>query len=76
MSSNTNGTGNGLQQLPIFKGINYHFWSLRMTTLFKSQELWDFVKDGFVDSTTGEPTPEIKEKREGFKSPLSHPAGT
>lgn len=33
------------------------------TTLFKSQELWDFVNDGFVDSTTKEPTPKIKEKR-------------
>ena len=46
---NNNGNGNSLNQLPIFKGINFHFWSLKMKTLFKLQELWSSVESGFED---------------------------
>ncbi|KAJ7957630.1 Retrovirus-related Pol polyprotein from transposon TNT 1-94 [Quillaja saponaria] len=43
-----NGSGSISQPLiPIFKDENYQFWSTKMKTLFKSQDLWDFVESGF-----------------------------
>lgn len=50
-------------QLPIFKGINYQFWSLKMKTLFKSQELWGLVDEGFEDAQPPEPDQQLREKR-------------
>ena len=35
--------------LPIFKGENYGFWSIKMRTLFKSQDLWDLVENGYQE---------------------------
>src|ERR1044071_9764159 len=60
---NNNGGNTGFAQLPTFKGINYHFWSLKMKTLFKSQELWTYVEEGFTDTGTEEPDQVLKEKR-------------
>jgi len=51
MAANSNSNS---QHLPIFKGMNYHFWSLKMKTLFKSQELWDLVESGFADPVEGQ----------------------
>lgn len=36
--------------IPIFSGEKYEFWSIKMKILFKSQDLWDLVEDGFTDS--------------------------
>ncbi|KAE8732360.1 phytosulfokine receptor 1-like [Hibiscus syriacus] len=36
--------------IPIFKGECYEFWSFKMKTLFKSQDLWDLIENEFVDS--------------------------
>ena len=59
-----NGSENvGTPQLPIFKGVNYHFWSLKMSTLFKSQELWELVEKGFEDNQLEEPDQQLKDKR-------------
>src|ERR1044071_2901530 len=58
-----NSGGSGMPQLPIFKGPKYQFWSLKMTTLFKSQELWSLVDEGFVDGGTQEPDQALREKR-------------
>lgn len=33
--------------LPIFCGDNYDFWSIKMRTYFRSQNLWKVVKEGF-----------------------------
>ncbi|KAJ8629855.1 hypothetical protein MRB53_023178 [Persea americana] len=55
--------GNGTPQLPIFKGVNYHFWSLKLSTLFRSQELWSLVEDGFEDDQPAEPDHQLREKR-------------
>ena len=46
--------------LPIFNGEKYEWWSIKMKTLLKSQELWDLVEHGFVDVL--EPTIEEKER--------------
>ena len=35
--------------IPVFKGRNYKFSSLKMKTLFRSQELWDLVEHGFAE---------------------------
>ncbi|KAF7821304.1 Retrovirus-related Pol polyprotein from transposon TNT 1-94 [Senna tora] len=34
--------------IPIFKGDSYEFWSTKMMTLFKSQDLWDHVEHGYT----------------------------
>ena len=38
--------------LPIFNGEKYEWWSIKMKTLLRSQELWDLVEHEFVDVTT------------------------
>ncbi|XP_074363067.1 uncharacterized protein LOC141703433 [Apium graveolens] len=45
--------GVNIQQptMPIFNGENYDYWSLKMKTLFQSQDLWDLVKSGYDEST-------------------------
>ncbi|KAF7835699.1 Retrovirus-related Pol polyprotein from transposon TNT 1-94 [Senna tora] len=35
--------------IPIFNGENYELWSIKMKTLFKSQDLWDLVDQDFAD---------------------------
>ncbi|XP_054796402.1 uncharacterized protein LOC129301825 isoform X2 [Prosopis cineraria] len=42
---------------------NYEFWSLKMKTMFKSQELWDLVENGFEDNQTDKPDQPLREKR-------------
>ncbi|KAH0738093.1 hypothetical protein KY290_036798 [Solanum tuberosum] len=45
-----NGASTTSQQLiPIFNGDEYEFCSIKMKTLFKSQELWDLVEKGYVE---------------------------
>ena len=46
--------------LPIFNGEKYEWWSIKMKTLLRSQELWDLVEHGFADVL--EPTIEEKER--------------
>lgn len=36
-------------QIPIFNGKNYDYWSIRMKTLFSSQDVWDLVENGFPE---------------------------
>lgn len=48
-----NGVSASVQPLiPIFNGEKYEFWSIKMKTLFRSQELWDLVDTGFADPDT------------------------
>ena len=58
----TNGTSMSVSQptLLIFKGVSYEFWSIKMKTLFISQDLWEFVEKGYQtsDDETG-----LKENR-------------
>eukprot|EP00258_Populus_trichocarpa_P020775 XP_024436794.1 uncharacterized protein LOC7485384 isoform X3 [Populus trichocarpa] len=46
-------TTNSLQSismpLPIFNGSNYDLWGGKMKTLFRSQNLWDIVKNGYEE---------------------------
>ena len=40
--------------VPIFKGDNYQFWSIKMKTLFISYDLWDLVENGLPEYDTQE----------------------
>ena len=35
--------------IPIFKSECYEVWSIKMKTLFMSQDLWDLVENGYAD---------------------------
>ncbi|KAE8732422.1 senescence-associated protein DIN1-like [Hibiscus syriacus] len=35
--------------IPVFNGESYEFWSIKMKTLFKSQDLWDLVENGYTE---------------------------
>lgn len=44
----TNGQSTTSQPLiPIFDGDKYEFWSIKMKTLFQSQDLWESIEDGY-----------------------------
>ncbi|KAF7816710.1 rust resistance kinase Lr10-like [Senna tora] len=50
-----NGISSSTQPLiPFFKGENYEFWSIKMRTLFMSQELWELVEHGYSASEADE----------------------
>lgn len=56
--------------IPMFNGENYEFWSIKMKTLFISQDIWDLVCHGYVEPAveeiarlTGAQKTELKENR-------------
>ncbi|XP_074282965.1 uncharacterized protein LOC141607508 [Silene latifolia] len=55
MTSNGSNTSTS-PSIQIFKGGKYHLWSLKMKTMFKSQEFWDLVETGY---TKPDPTPDV-----------------
>ncbi|CAL5392596.1 unnamed protein product [Camellia sinensis] len=40
--------------IPIFDGVNYEFWSVKMRTLLLSMDLWDTVENGYHGETNRE----------------------
>ncbi|BAT83763.1 hypothetical protein VIGAN_04098100, partial [Vigna angularis var. angularis] len=52
--------------VPIFKGENYDFWSVKMKTFFRSQDLWDIIEEGFTipEDTSTLTTAQKKELKE------------
>lgn len=36
-------------QVPIFEGEHFDYWSSQMETLFISQDLWEVVEEGFTE---------------------------
>ena len=49
MAGASTGMGMGNIHLPQFNGKNYDYWSITMRALFVSQDLWEFVEDGFEE---------------------------
>ena len=53
--------------IPMFRGENYHLWSLEMKTMFKSQELWDLVESGYTKPkpklAQAQPSPQLRKTR-------------
>lgn len=54
MATSSSSTSVSPTQIPVFKGDSYEFWSTKMMTLFKSQELWEFVETGIVETSDDE----------------------
>ncbi|GAV84908.1 UBN2 domain-containing protein [Cephalotus follicularis] len=46
----------------MFNGDKYAFWSVNMKTLFKLQDLWELVEEGFLDSDEATRLRENKKK--------------
>ena len=44
-------SGSNMQSLqnPIFIGKNYEYWFLTMKDLFKGQDLWEIVQNGYIE---------------------------
>ncbi|KAA8523955.1 hypothetical protein F0562_010614 [Nyssa sinensis] len=49
MASNGNTMSAAQPLILVFKGEGYGFWSIQIMTLFKSQDLWDLVEQGYAD---------------------------
>ena len=49
MANNTNPATSPLPGLPIFYDQGYEHWSIKMKTLFRFQDLWDFVEQGIAE---------------------------
>ena len=53
MASSSTGTSTSMSmsntQLPQFNGKNYDYWATTMKALLASQDLWEFVEDGFEE---------------------------
>ena len=39
------------QDTPTFSGNNYEYWSLTMKDLFRGQDAWEIVQNGFTEPT-------------------------
>ncbi|GKV51061.1 hypothetical protein SLEP1_g57737 [Rubroshorea leprosula] len=62
MASNSNSLNLSQSLVPIFNGENNVFWSIKMKTFFVSQDLWDLVENGFVE-TEKSPAAKVKDLR-------------
>lgn len=67
---------NSSQNVPVFIGLNYQFWRIKMRTLFMSYDLWELVENGFEDLADAErltaaQRTELREKRKKDAKALS-----
>ena len=47
--ASTSGSNMLILQTPIFIGKNYEYWSLTMKALFRGQDIWDIVQNGYAE---------------------------
>lgn len=40
-------------KVPVFEGKNFEHWRLQMENIFTYQEVWDIVRDGYVEPPEG-----------------------
>lgn len=38
--------------IPIFSGDHYDHWCVKIKTTFRSQDLWEYVEDGYEEPQT------------------------
>ena len=67
MATNGNAVSITQPSLPMFKGDSYEYWHIKMRTLFKSQDLWDYVENGYDES--GEEA-RVKDDRKKYSKAL------
>ena len=68
MAGANTGMGMGNIHLPLFNGKNYDYWLITMRALFVSQDLWEFVEDGFEEPANEEEFDDLTQaKREMLK---------
>ena len=48
--ASTSGAHMSSLQTPIFSGKNYDYWSLTMNALFRGQDVWEIVENGYAKS--------------------------
>ncbi|KAE8655756.1 hypothetical protein F3Y22_tig00117017pilonHSYRG00111 [Hibiscus syriacus] len=46
----TNSSSSSQLPIPLFSSEKYQFWSVKMQTLFKSQDLWELVEEGISET--------------------------
>ena len=49
--ASTSGPNMSSLQTPIFIGKNSEYWSLTMKALFRGQDVWEIVQNGYAEST-------------------------
>lgn len=59
MTTSASGTIQPL--IPVFSGEGYEFWSIRIKTILRSQDLWELVENGFNE--TDENQARLRENR-------------
>lgn len=64
MATNTSSVNVSQPHIPVFKGDSYEFWSTKMKTLFKSQDLWDLVENGYAETSDDETCNKENQKRD------------
>ena len=52
--ASTSGSNMSSLQTLIFTGKNYEYWSLTMKDLFRGQDVWDVVHNGYAEPTDEE----------------------
>jgi hypothetical protein len=57
--------------ISLFKGENYELLSIKMVTLFKSQDLWDLVNNDVLDPNPNQQENEKEDARALFYIQLS-----
>ncbi|KAL4335590.1 hypothetical protein GQ457_07G002370 [Hibiscus cannabinus] len=58
----TNSSSSSQLPIPLFNGEKYQFWSVKMHTLFKSQDLWELVEEGIAETDDAAKTNKNKKK--------------
>eukprot|EP00253_Pinus_taeda_P035942 PITA_35942 len=53
MDSTSTSMGMCNTQLPQLNWKNYYYWAITMRALFASQDLWEFIEDGFEEPADG-----------------------
>ncbi|GKE45206.1 retrovirus-related pol polyprotein from transposon TNT 1-94, partial [Tanacetum coccineum] len=64
MAASSNSLNVSQPQIPIFKGDSYEFWSIKMKTLFISQELWEYVESGYAETSDDNTRHKENQKRD------------
>lgn len=66
MASHENNLSASQPLIQIFKEEGYEFWSIRVKTLLKYQDLWDMVESGY--KATNEENKLRENKKKDFKA--------